>query len=217
VLSEQGLVHTPDHLTDIEAATLPCAAVTAWNALIEQGAISAADTVLVQGTGGVAIFGLLFARLHGARVIVTSSSDEKLERARALGAFHTINYRTTPDWDKQARAVTDNAGVDHIIEVGGADTIGRSLRAVRPGGTVSIIGVLGGKATELLLTPILMQNVRLQGVLFGSRDTFEAMNRAIAFHQLRPVVDTVFPFERAPEAFVHLAAGKHFGKVVISG
>jgi NADPH:quinone reductase-like Zn-dependent oxidoreductase len=216
VLPEQGLVRTPDHLSDIEAATLPCAAVTAWNALVEQGAISAADTVLVQGTGGVSTFALLFARLHGARVIVTSSSDEKLARARALGASDTINYRTTPDWDKQARAATGHAGVDHVIEVGGADTLARSLRAVRPGGTISIIGVLGGKAAELLLTPILMQNLRLQGVLVGSRDTFETMNRAIAQHRLRPIVDTVFPFDSAPDAFRHLAAGQHFGKVVIA-
>ena len=215
VLPAEGLVRVPPHLSDLEAATLPCAAVTAWNALVEEGSVTAGDTVLVQGTGGVSIFALQFATLLGARVIVTSSSDEKLERARALGAWQGINYKTTPEWDKAARALTDNTGVDHIIEVGGAGTLGRSLRAIRIGGTISVIGVLAGKASELAVTPILMQNLRLQGVLVGSRETFERMNRAIERHLLRPVVDRVFAFEEAREAFAHLAAGRHFGKLGI--
>jgi NADPH:quinone reductase-like Zn-dependent oxidoreductase len=215
VLSAEGLVATPTHLSDVEAATLPCAAVTAWHALAELGGVRPGDTVLVQGTGGVAIFALQIAQVLGARVVVTSSSDDKLRRARELGAWQTINYVATPDWDKAARALTDNVGVDHIVEVGGAGTIGRSLRAIRTGGTISVIGVLSGKTSEVLLTSILMQNVRVQGVLVGSRDTFERMNRAVAHHQLRPVVDTVFDFDAAPAAFAHLAAGRHLGKVCI--
>lgn len=215
VLAADGVVVAPAHLSDVEAATLPCAGVTAWNALIELGRIAPGDVVLVQGTGGVSTFGLQFGVLVGARVIVTSSSDAKLERARALGAWQTINYATTPDWDKAARSLTGNVGVDHIIEVGGADTIGKSLRAIRIGGTISIIGVLGGKSTDVALTPILMQHLRLQGVLVGSRDTTEHMTRAIAQHGLRPVVDRVFAFEEAREAFEYLAAGKHFGKVCV--
>jgi NADPH:quinone reductase-like Zn-dependent oxidoreductase len=216
VLPAEGLVHVPPHLSEVEAATLPCAAVTSWNALVEQGGIAPGDIVLVQGTGGVSIFALQFAILAGARVIVTSSSDAKLARAMELGAWQGINYRQTPDWEKAARTLTGNVGVDHVIEVGGAGTIGRSLRAVRVGGTISVIGVLGGKATEVLLTPILMQNLRLQGVLVGSREMFERMARAIAQHGLRPVVDRVFGFGQAPEAFRYLAAGKHFGKVCLA-
>ncbi len=216
VLSAEGLVHTPAYLSDVEAATLPCAAVTAWHALIELGQLQPGDTVLVQGTGGVSIFALQIARLVGARTIVTSSSDEKLARAGALGAWQGINYRTTPDWEKAARALTGQVGVDHIIEVGGADTLGRALRAVRVGGTISVIGVLGGKTSQLLLTPILMQNLRLQGVLVGSREMFERMLRAFVLHEVRPVVDATFGFDDAPAAFAHLAAGRHFGKVCLA-
>lgn len=216
VLSAEGLLHTPAYLSDVEASTLPCAAVTAWHALVEPGQVQPGDTVLIQGTGGVSIFALQIARLLGTRAMVTSSSDEKLERARALGAWRTINYRTTPDWEKAARAFTDNVGVDHVIEVGGADTLGRALRAVRIGGTLSIIGVLSGKTSQLLLTPILMQNLRLQGVLVGSREMFERMLRAFAHHEVRPVVDVVFGFEDVPAAFAHLGAGRHFGKICVS-
>jgi NADPH:quinone reductase-like Zn-dependent oxidoreductase len=216
VLSADGLVLTPPHLTDVEAATLPCAAVTAWSALIELGQVTCGDTVLVQGTGGVSIFALQFANLVGARVIVTSSSDDKLERARSLGAWGTINYAATPDWDKAARALTDNLGVDHIVEVGGAETLNRSLRAVRLGGTVSIIGVLSGKTTDVKLAPIFMNQLRLQGLFVGSREVFERMNRAIAQQELRPVIDRTFAFEEAGEALSHLASGKHFGKVCLT-
>ncbi len=215
VLPADALALTPAHLSDSEAATLPCAAVTAWNALIEQGALTAGDVVLVQGTGGVSIAALQLATLVGARVIVTSSSDAKLERAKALGAWHTINYKTTPEWDKAARGFTQNVGVDHIIEVGGGATLGPSLRAIRIGGTISIIGVLAGVSTEVPLLPILMQNLRLQGVFVGSRETLERMNRAIAQNGLRPVVDKTFAFEDAPDAFAYLGSGQHFGKVGI--
>jgi len=214
VLREEGLVPVPAHLSDEEAATLPCAAVTAWSALM-QGNLTAGDTLLVQGTGGVSLFALQFGKLLGARVIATSSSDEKLSRARELGASDGINYKAEPEWAKKARALTANVGVDHVIEVGGAGTLEQSLRAVRMGGHVSVIGQLTGNAGQINLIPILMQNVRLQGVLVGSRETFESMNKAISLHKLRPVIDRVFPLAEARAAFQHLASGAHFGKIVI--
>lgn len=215
VLDQEGVVLIPAHLSDQEAATLPCAALTAWTALVTTGAIKAGDVVLVQGTGGVSIFALQIAKMAGARVIVTSSSDEKLERARALGADHLINYRTDPDWEKRAKELTAGAGVDHIIEVGGAGTFNRSLRAIRIGGQISLIGNLSGNATEVNLVSILMQNIRVQGMLVGNRDGFEAMNRAIDIARLKPVVDRVFPFAESPEAFRYMADGNHFGKICI--
>ncbi len=214
-LHEEGLVHIPAHLTDEEAATLPCAAVTAWNSLINMGGLIAGQTVLVQGTGGVSIFGLQFAKLAGARVIITSSSDEKLERAKRLGADHGINYATAPDWDKRAKELTGGGGVDHIIEVGGAGTFGKSLRSIKIGGHIGLIGNLSGNATEVNLVQILMQNVRIQGVLVGSRDTFEAMNRAIALHEMHPVIDRIFAFEETRKAFEYMSSGSHFGKICI--
>ena len=215
LLHEDGVVLTPAHLSDEEAATLPCAAVTAWSALVTYGGLKAGDTVLVQGTGGVSIFGLQLARMLGARVILTSSRDDKLEKARALGAHEVINYVTTPDWDKAARALTGGMGVDHVVEVGGAGTFEKSLRAVRVGGTVSVIGVLSGGAGTVPLTPILMQNLRVQGILVGHREGVEAMNRALALHGIHPVVDRVFPFAEARAAFEYLKSGAHFGKVVV--
>ncbi|WP_437683751.1 zinc-dependent alcohol dehydrogenase family protein [Sorangium sp. So ce131] len=215
LLGEDGVVAIPPHLTDEEAASLPCAAVTAWNALFVEGRLKAGDTVLVQGTGGVSIFALQFARLAGARVIVTSSSDEKLERARSLGAWETINYRTTPDWDAPVASLTRGEGVDHVIEVGGAGTLARSLRAVRIGGRVSLIGVLSGGAPELSLFPILMKQVTAQGIFVGSRAMFQDMNRAIAAGGLRPVIDRVFPFAEARQALEFMESGGHFGKIAI--
>jgi NADPH:quinone reductase-like Zn-dependent oxidoreductase len=214
VLHEDGVVVPPEHLSDEEAATLPCAAVTAWHGLVTEGRVKAGDTVLLQGTGGVSIFALQFARLAGARTIITSSSDEKLERARKLGATETVNYKTTPEWGDRARELTGGRGVDHVVEVGGAGTLGQSLRAVRMGGQISMIGVLsgGGQANPM---PILMKNVRVQGIFVGSREMFEAMNRAIAAHGLRPVVDRVFPFAEAAEAFRHMERAGHFGKICI--
>jgi len=215
VLREQGVVPVPAHLTDEEAAALPCAAVTAWNALMEQGALRPGETVLLQGTGGVSLFALQFAVLAGARAIITSSSDEKLERARQLGAAAGINYRIRPDWDEAVRELVVKVGVDHVVEVGGAGTLPRSLKAVRTGGTVSLIGVLSGTAGEFNPLPLLMRQIRLQGIYVGSRAMFERMNEAIAQHGLRPVIDRVFPFEEAREALRYLESGKHFGKVCI--
>ena len=216
LLHEDGVIPTPAYLSDEDAATLPCAALTAWSALVTYGGLKAGDTVLVQGTGGVSIFALQIARMMGARVILTSSRDDKLEKARALGAHELINYATTADWDKAARALTGGVGVDHVVEVGGAGTFEKSLRAVRMGGTVSVIGVLSGGAGTVPLTPVLMQNLRVQGIFVGHRQGFEALNRALTLHGVRPVVDRVFPFAEARAAFEYLKSGAHFGKVVIS-
>jgi NADPH:quinone reductase-like Zn-dependent oxidoreductase len=215
VFDQEGLVKTPDHLTDEEAATLPCAAVTAWSALVTEGGVTAGDTVLVQGTGGVSLFALQIAKSLGARVIATSSRDEKLARVREMGADETINYREVPDWGARAKELTGGVGVDHVVEVGGAGTLPQSLQSVRFGGTISLIGNLAGTKSELLLTHVFMQRIRLQGILVGDRESFEAMNRAIALHGLRPVVDQIFPLEDSPAAFRHMAAGEHFGKIVI--
>jgi NADPH:quinone reductase-like Zn-dependent oxidoreductase len=215
VFHEDGLVRVPAHLTDEEAATLPCAGVTAWNAVVEQGEIRAGDTVLVLGTGGVSLFALQLATLTGARVIATSGREERLGRLRELGAWETINYETTPDWPKRVKELTGGIGADHVVEVGGAGTFNKSVRSVRVGGRVSLIGVLSGAAGEIALNPILMQNIRIQGVIVGSRESFESMNRAIALHTMRPVVDRVFPFAEARAAFEHMASQAHFGKVVI--
>ena len=214
VLPEDGVVHVPDHLSDEEAATLPCAAVTAWHALVAEGRIKAGDSVLTQGTGGVSLFALQFARLLGARVLITSSSDDKLRRALDMGASDGINYKSTTDWDRRVRELTDGIGVDHVVELGGAGTLGRSLKAVRTGGHISLIGVLTGGG-EVNPMPILMKNVRAQGIYVGSRTMFEDMNRAIALHKLRPVIDRVFPFEQAPQALRHMESASHFGKIAL--
>jgi NADPH:quinone reductase-like Zn-dependent oxidoreductase len=216
VLPETGVIGVPEHLSDEAAATLPCAALTAWSALVEVGNVAAGDTVLVQGTGGVSIFALQFSQLLGARVIVTSSRDDKLERARKLGAWQTINYREDASWGKTARSMTGGDGVDLIVEVGGAETLEQTLRAISTGGTVAVIGVLSGAAAALNIASILMQNVTLQGILVGSKERFERMNRAVAHHRLEPVVDRIFPFAETVEAFAHMAAGRHFGKVCIA-
>jgi len=214
VLNQDGLVRIPDHLSFEEGATLPCAAVTAWDALVAQAQIRAGDTVLTLGTGGVSIFALQFAVASGARVITTSSSDEKLARTRSMGAWEGINYKTSPDWEERVRKLTGE-GVDHVVEVGGSGTLMKSLRAVRTGGTVSVIGVLSGGGSEVSPVPILMKSVRLQGIYVGSRDMFEAMNRAIVAHGIKPVVDRVFRFEEAKEAMHYMESGSHFGKIVI--
>ncbi len=215
-LDAEGVVPIPDTLDDIEAATLPCAALTAWSALVEWGRVKAGDTVLVQGTGGVSVFALQFARMVGARVIATSSSDEKLERVREMGAWATVNYVDDPQWGKTVGKLTEGRGVDHIVEVGGSGTLEQSLKAVSVGGTVSVIGVLSGISSEFNIIPVLMRHVRLQGILVGSREAFERMNRAIEVNRLKPVVDRVFGFDEVPEAFALMASGDHFGKICIT-
>jgi NADPH:quinone reductase-like Zn-dependent oxidoreductase len=212
-LSAEGLVPVPPRLSYEEAAALPCAAVTAWNALFVSGGVKPGDSVLTLGSGGVSVFALQFARMAGARVIATSSSDEKLERLRALGADELINYRATPEWDKVVAKLIPG-GVDHVIEVGGAGTLARSLRAVRRGGHIALIGVLAG-AGEVDPRPLLMRSIRVQGIYVGSRNMFEAMNRAILRGGLKPVIDRVFPADGLPQALSCLASGAHFGKVCV--
>ncbi len=214
VLPETGVLPIPSHLSFEEAATLPCAAVTAWNALFETGSLQPGDSVLVQGTGGVSIFALQFARMAGARVIVTSSSDAKLARVKEMGASDLINYRTTPDWDKPVRQLTGGVGVDAIVEVGGAGTLPLSIRCVKLGGYVALIGVLTGGG-EFNPMPVLMRHIRLQGIFVGSVQMFAGMLKAIEVAQMRPVIDRVFPFEQAIDALKHMESGSHFGKVVI--
>ncbi len=211
---ETALVEIPDHLSYEQAATLPCAAVTAWNALVVSGKVKAGDTVLTLGTGGVSLFALQIAKMHGARVILLSGSDAKIERARALGADETINYKTVADWDKEVARLTGGVGVDHVIEVGGAGTMAKSLNAVRIGGHVVVIGVLAG-AGNFDPRSILMKSVRMQGVLVGSRVMFEDMNRAIAGSRMRPVIDRLFGFEEVREALRHMESASHFGKIVV--
>ena len=210
-----GAVKLPENLSYAQASTLPCAAVTAWSALVEQGNVTAGDSVLVQGTGGVSMFALQLGVMLGARVIATSSSDEKLERVEELGAAHTINYKREPEWGKVARKLAGGDGVDHIVEVGGANTLEQSLKAVRPGGQISMIGVLSGTRQKLDIIPILMQNIRVQGILVGHRDGFIRMNRAIEANGIEPVISHTFGFEDAPAAFELMAASGHFGKIVI--
>ncbi|MEX0745841.1 MAG: NAD(P)-dependent alcohol dehydrogenase [Phycisphaeraceae bacterium] len=215
VFEAEGLVHLPSHLSYEEGATLPCAAVTAWNALFGQRRVQPGDTVLTLGTGGVSIFAIQFAHAAGARVIATSSSDEKLDRAAKLGADDLINYKRTPDWDEQVRQLTEGRGVDHVVEVGGAGTLPRSLQAVRRGGQVNVIGLLAGGG-EIDPMIVLGRSILMRGIFVGSREMFEVMNRALALRKLRPVIDRVFPFEQAAEAYRHLASGAHLGKVVVT-
>jgi NADPH:quinone reductase-like Zn-dependent oxidoreductase len=215
VLEEDGTVKIPAHLSIEEGATLPCAAVTVWHAMVEHAKLKAGDTVLLQGTGGVSIFGLQFARAMGIRAIITSSSDEKLARAKALGAAFGINYRTTPDWDKAAMEFTGGAGVDHVVEVGGAATLTRSFGAIRAGGKVTLIGGLSGGASELNPALIFGRRANVQGISVGSTQMFETMNRAVTVNAIKPVIDKIFDFADVQSAFRHMASGAHFGKIVI--
>ncbi|MCA1638866.1 MAG: NAD(P)-dependent alcohol dehydrogenase [Acidobacteria bacterium] len=211
---ENGLVRIPDHLNYEEAATLPCAAVTAHNALMVFGNIKPDHTVLLQGTGGVSIFALQFASVFGCRTIITSSSDEKLNRANELGAGNLINYTEREDWDKAALDLTERQGVDQIVEVGGAGTMQKSLNAVKMGGHIAVIGVLAGKG-DFDLRSILMKSVKMQGIFVGSRQMFEDMNRLICQHNLKPVIDKTFPFDEAKDALKYMESGSHFGKIVV--
>jgi NADPH:quinone reductase-like Zn-dependent oxidoreductase len=215
LFAQDGLVSLPDHLTWEEAATLPCAGVTAWHALTSIKPVRAGDTVLLLGTGGVSIFGLQFAHMLGAKTIVTSSSDQKLERARELGADETINYKAIPDWDEEVLRLTGGAGVDHILEVGGVGTLARSFRAIGFGGNIALIGVLAGPEGDTSPQALMLKNASLTGIFVGDRSTFEVMNDAIATNALRPVVDRVFDFDAAPEAYGWQHAGRHFGKIVV--
>lgn len=216
VLPEHGAVHFPAHLSYEEAATLPCAALTAWNALFHVAATKPGDTVVIQGTGGVSIFALQFAKLVGARVLGTSSSDEKLEHAKDLGLDEGLNYKSTPDWSSWVKQQTSGEGADVIVEVGGAGTLKESMKAVRIGGTIAQIGVLSGTEEKLDVTSVLMRQLRLIGVYVGSHTMMRAMHQAIEVSQMKPAVGKVFPMQETIEAYRYLEQGRHFGKVIIS-
>jgi NADPH:quinone reductase-like Zn-dependent oxidoreductase len=215
VRSEHGLVHAPAHLDFAESASLPCAGLTAWNALTKFAPVQPGQRVLLLGTGGVSIFGLQFAKALGAEVFITSSRAHKLERAQALGADHGLDYLAIPDWGREVRKLTANQGVDVVLEVGGAGTLANSIRATAVGGLIALIGVLAGDQPTPNLTSVFMQGICIQGLLVGNRDEFEAMNRAVSALGIRPVVDRRFGFPEVPEAFAFFSRGDHFGKVVI--
>ena len=211
---EESVVGVPEHLSYEEAATLPCAALTAWNALVVSGNIKAGDTVLTLGTGGVSVFAVQIAKLFGARVISTSGIDEKIAKLKDLGVDETINYKTREDWDKAVLELTDRAGVDHVVEVGGAGTLAKSLNAVRLGGHVAMIGALSGPGDFNPIT-VFMKAVRLQGIFVGSRRMLEDLLKAIDFAKLKLAVDRVFEFDQAREALRYMESGSHFGKIVV--
>jgi len=215
VFHEDGLVKIPDHLSFEEASCLPCAGVTAWNALMISSQTKAEETVLVQGTGGVSLFALQIAKLAGANVIITSSSNEKLARAKKLGANETINYREHEDWDSVVLDLTNKRGVDHVIEVGGPGTLQRSMRAVKMAGHIAVIGLVAGKG-EFTNVPIFMKALKLIGVFVGSRVMFEDMNAAIEKSRIMPVIDKAFGFSEVRQALGYMKSGEHFGKIVIN-
>jgi NADPH:quinone reductase-like Zn-dependent oxidoreductase len=214
-LPEGGVVKVPAYLSHEEAAALPCAALTAWSALVTYGSLKPADKVLVQGTGGVALFALQIAKILGCHVTVISSSDEKIAKAKALGADAAVNYASTPEWAKATRDITGGRGYDQIIELGGEKTLPQALRCIRPGGTLSMIGVLSGGQLAAQLGLVVTRQVRLQGITVGHRDAFEALMRALELHRLKPVVDRVFPFDELKAALAYIKSGAHFGKICI--
>jgi NADPH:quinone reductase-like Zn-dependent oxidoreductase len=215
IFPKHALVRTPEHLSDTEAAALPCAGVTAWSAVIKLGGIKPGQIVLTQGTGGVSLFAIQFAKMCGARVIATSSSDAKIERLKQLGADFTVNYKATPDWGKKAREWNGH-GVDLVVEVGGVGTLNESIRATRIGGTIAFIGVLAGSPKSDSRLPLMvMQQQRLQGVTVGSVEDLQAMADAIAASRMKPVIDKTFSFDQVKQAFAHMESGAHFGKVAI--
>ena len=214
-IGEEGVTRAPEHLSDEEVASLPCAALTAWRALVVEGRARPGERVLVQGTGGVSIFALQFAKLLGCEAVLTSSSDEKLERGAALGADHRINYRSEPDWPARVREATGGRGVEHALDVGGAGSLRRTLECVATGGRVAVIGVLGGAEEPIPIRLLMYNNVKLAGITVGCRDDFERMCRAIELHRLRPQISHVFDFDDHLEALDLMARGGHFGKICI--
>jgi NADPH:quinone reductase-like Zn-dependent oxidoreductase len=212
---EDGLVHIPDHLSFEEAATLPCAALTAWVGLFKRGGLADDDFVLLEGTGGVSVFGLLLSSAAGAKPIITSSSDEKLSRAREFGAVGTANYRSNPDWQREVMSMTGDHGVDQVLEVGGRDTLPKALEALAYGGHIALIGGLSGFAPDIPPGALMWKNATASGIYVGSRADFVAMNAFISEHDVRPVIDRVFEFDAAAEAFDYMDTGSFMGKIVI--
>jgi NADPH:quinone reductase-like Zn-dependent oxidoreductase len=215
-LNEESASAVPAHLTDEQAASLPCAALTAWTALSNGGGITVGDSVLLEGTGGVSIFGLQFAKLMGAETVVTSSDDGKLERAKTLGADHVINYKTTPEWGKAAVGLTGGRGVDRVLDVGGPATLAQAIDAITQNGHIEIIGVLSGRDATFSVPKMMFKHATMEGVTVGSRSGFEAMCRAIQVHRTEPVVDSTFDARQLGEALQSMAAGKHFGKITLT-
>jgi NADPH:quinone reductase-like Zn-dependent oxidoreductase len=213
VVSEEALVAMPAHLTFDEAATLPCAAVTAWTAL---AGVAPGDTVLTQGSGSVSLFALQFAHTLGARVIATTSNDEKAGRLRALGAHAVINYVQTPDWSTEVLTLTDGRGVDRVVEVGGSGTIAQSIKSVTYDGEIALVGMLDPAPEGMSLIDFFLSQSTLRTIGVGSREDLEDMNRALSLHDVHPIIDRVFPFDEARQAFEHFARGQHFGKVVVT-
>ena len=216
VFSQEGLSKVPDFLTDEEVSTLPCAGLTAWRALFEDARLQPGDTVVLQGTGGVSIFGLQFARAAGFQTVITSSSNEKLARAADMGATRGVNYKVQPEWSKAVREETGGRGADFIMEVGGGGTIEQSLQAIKIGGHIAIIGVVGGFGSGVNPAVLIGNSARLQGLSVGSREMFEAMCKALTLHGIHPVVDKVFPWTEARAAFGAMQGGEHFGKIVLT-
>lgn len=216
VFPADGLLAVPPHLSFEQAATLPCAAVTVWNALMHgPRVLRPGETVLTLGTGGVSIFALQIAKMAGARVIITSSSDAKLERARALGADECINYKTTPDWEQKVLELTGGQGVEHVIDTGGVGTLPKSYLAVGREGLVSVIGVMTRPEGDLSPYPLMPKFAMVRGIFVGAREHFDALMKAVAVNELEPVIDRTFDFDQSIEAFKYLKSGQHFGKVVI--
>lgn len=216
VVDQTALAAIPATLSYAEAATLPCAGLTAWHALFERGGLQAGDTVLVQGTGGVAVFGLQLATAAGAKVIVTSSSDAKLARARDLGAWHTINYRTQPEWQRVVLELTGGQGVDHILELGGPDTYDRSIAAIAPGGKIAQIGVLTGFASQPNILPLQFKNASIHGICVGSVEQLSRLAQFMSQHNIKPVIHETFAFDAVPTAYDRLKSASHFGKLVVN-
>ena len=215
VLNENGVVRFPDYMSFEEAATLPCAGVTAWNGLFTRGDLQPGEIVLLEGTGGVSVFGLQFAVAAGAKTIITSSSDAKLERAKKLGAWQTVNYRTTPDWDKAVLKITEGAGVDHVLEVGGESTLPKALASLGYDAHIAYIGGLSGWGAQIPAAVLPFRNAQVSGIYVGSRADFEALNTFLSRHSLKPVIDKVFTFADAAAAYAYMESGSHFGKIVI--
>lgn len=218
IVTEDTLLPIPDYMSYDDAATLPCAAVTAWTSLFKEAHLQKGDYVLMEGTGGVSMFGLLFAAAAGAKPIITSSSDAKLEKARTLGAFATINYRTHPDWQKDVRAATGGEGVVNVLEIGGKDTLPKAIASLAQGGHIALIGGLsaGGFVRNTPTDLLKPYNARLTHIYVGSREDFEAMNAFMTKHRIKPVIDRVFPFEQAAAAYDYMINGSFFGKIVIA-
>lgn len=216
VFDENEVIRVPEFLTNEEAATLPCAGLTAWHGLMEKGDIRSGSKVLIQGTGGVSLFSAQFALMAGAEVILMSGSEEKLQLAKQLGINHLINYKKVPDWEKEVLNITDGLGVDHVVEVVGGDHINRSIEVVAMDGTISVIGLIGGSRGNINTVRIMAKEITLQGIQVGSKEMFSRMNKAIEINNLRPVIGKIYSFEQAKEALSSMEQGTHFGKIALS-